>query len=148
MILMGKASVTFNFKDNRVEVKDAMSTAIGKALLEASAELVSQTASNTPVKTGQLKGSWKADVKDVEVGESVAVIGSPLERAIWVEFGTGDYALNGDGRKGGWAYEDPDTGETVWTHGMRPRRPFWNAYSTLKPTLIKHMKDVFGVTMK
>lgn len=135
--------VQFNFKDNRVEVEGAMSTAIGKALLEASAELVSQTAQNTPVDTGQLKGSWTANVE-----ETVATIGSPLERAIWVEFGTGDYALNGDGRKGGWAYKDPKTGESIWTHGMKPRRPFHNAYTTLKPKLIKHIQDVFRGTMK
>ena len=137
------ANVQFDFKDNRVEVKGAMSTAIGTALLEASAELVSQTAQNTRVDTGQLKGSWAANVE-----ENVATVGSPLENAIWEEFGTGEYALNGDGRKGGWAYEDPDTGETIWTHGKRPTRAFWNAYTTLKPKLIKHMKDVFGVTLK
>lgn len=142
------ANVSFNFKDNRVEVKGAMSNAISTALLEAAAELVSQTAQNTPVKTGQLKGSWKADVREVDNGTSVATIGSDVEHAIWVEFGTGDYALNGDGRKGGWAYEDEKTGESIWTRGMKPRRPFWNAYTTLKPKLIKHMQDVFRGTMK
>jgi len=137
------ATIQFNFKDHRVEVKGAMSTAMGKALLEASAKLVSQTAQNTPVKTGQLKSSWQADVK-----ENVVTIGSTVEHSIWVEFGTGDYALNGDGRKGGWAYEDPKTGETIWTHGMKPRRPFWNAYNTLKPRLIKHIQDTYRGTMK
>jgi hypothetical protein len=137
------ATVHFNFEDNRVEIEGAMDTAIGAALLEASAELVSQTARNTRVDTGQLKGSWTAHVE-----ENVATIGSPLENAIWEEFGTGEYALNGNGRKGGWAYEDPKTGETVWTRGKRPTRAFWNAYTTLKPVLIKHMKDTFGVTFK
>lgn len=143
---MGNATVTF--EDNTVKVKGAMQTAIGKALLEVSTELVGQTARNTKVKTGKTKGSWKAKVKEVENGESVAIIGSDYDNAIWEEFGTGDYALNGDGRKGGWAYEDPATGETIWTHGKRPRRPFWNAYTLLKDKLIKHIQDVIGVTMK
>lgn len=133
--------VEFSYQDNRVEVKRAMSTAVGNALLEASVELVSQTAKNTAVDTGQLKGSWAADLKETDEG-STATIGSPLKNAIWEEFGTGEYALNGDGRKGGWAYEDPKTGERVWTFGKRPRRAFWNAYTLLKDKLIKHIQDV------
>ena len=97
--------IQFSFKDNKVEVQRAMTDAMDGALLEVSAELVSQTARNTAVDTGQLKGSWSANVtKDDE--KYTAIIGSPLERAIWYEFGTGEYALNGNGRKGGWFYKD------------------------------------------
>lgn len=72
------------FVDNSIKVNRAIEDAIGAFLLEASGELVSQTARNTPVDTGQLKGSWKANV-DESAGE--AVIGSELENAIWNEFG-------------------------------------------------------------
>lgn len=132
--------IEFSYTDNRVEVKQAMSTAIGNALLEVSDELVSQTARNTAVDTGQLKGSWAADIEEAE-GKAVATIGSPLENAIWEEFGTGEYALHGDGRKGGWFYVDAK-GDGHFTHGKRPRRAFWNAYSSLKDKMIKHIQDV------
>lgn len=141
------ADIEFNFKDNKLEVKRAAISAVDRALLEVSAELVSQTARNTSVKTGQLKGSWAANVQASEE-QGVAVIGSPLEYAVWYEFGTGEYALNGDGRIGGWAYKDEETGKTIWTHGSRPRRPLWNAYRTLKNKIIKRMQEVFKEGLK
>ncbi len=93
------ADVEFNFEDNRVEIKRAISDAIGAVLLEISSEIVSKAARNTPVDSGQLKGSWKANVDEYK-GE--AVIGSPLENALWNEFGTGNYALEGKGRLTPW----------------------------------------------
>jgi hypothetical protein len=140
-VVLHMATVKFNFKDNRVEVEGAMSTALHNAVLEASAELVSQTARNTAVDTGQLKGSWAANVTESEDG-CTAVIGSPLENAIWEEFGTGEYALEGNGRKGGWFYVD-EKGDGHFTHGKHPRRPFWKAYNSLKNKLIKHMQEIF-----
>ena len=46
---------------------------------------------------GQTKSSW-----DRKVLENEGVVGSSSENAIWEEFGTGDYAVNGDGRKTPW----------------------------------------------
>ena len=134
------ADIEFDFKDNSIKVKRAMHDAMDGILLEVSAELVSQTARNTAVDTGQLKGSWAANVTQKD-GEYIATIGSPLENAIWEEFGTGEYALNHDGRKGGWAYKHPKTGKTIWTLGKRPRRAFWNAYTSLKDAMIRHIRN-------
>lgn len=134
--------VEFNFEDNSVVVHKTMCNKVEALLLEVSAEIVSQTARNTRVDTGQTKGSWAANLTDDGV-EYRVYIGSNHENAIWEEFGTGEYALKGDGRKGGWAYEDPKTGETVWTHGKRPTRAFWNAYNTLKNKIIKHIQSEF-----
>jgi hypothetical protein len=138
--------IQFNFKDRRVEVKRAAEDAIDAVLLEVSAELVSQTARNTPVDTGQLKGSWAANVTN-DGDKYTATIGSPLEYAIWQEFGTGEYALKGDGRKGGWAYEDPKTGKRIFTFGNRPRRMFWNAFTSLKDKMIKRIQDTIGARL-
>lgn len=90
------------------------------------------------------KGSWDTHVDEATLE---GMIGSALENAIWEEFGTGEYALNGDGRKGGWAYTDRK-GETHFTHGKKPNRALWNAFQTLKPKLIKRaealMKELNG----
>ena len=131
----------FKFNDHSIEVKRTMSSNIEAALLEVSAELVSQTAKNTAVDTGQLKGSWTSNVSSTNE-QHTANIGSPLENAIWEEFGTGEYALKGDGRKGGWFYVDAK-GDGHFTHGKRPRRAFWNAYSSLKAKRIKRIQDAF-----
>ena len=100
------ADVEFIFEDNMAKVLKATDDAIEAALLEAAAELVSQTARNTRVDTGELKGSWKANVSQTSDGYE-AVIGSPLENAIWEEFGTGEHCLpesGKSGRKGYWVF--------------------------------------------
>lgn len=90
------------FIDNRVQVTRAIDDAVGAFLLEISAELVSKTIENidkSAVDTGQLKGSFAANV-DESKGE--AVVGSPLENAIWTELGTGEWAAKRNGRAGAW----------------------------------------------
>lgn len=51
----------------------------------------------------QLRGSYRAVVND---GAGEAQIGTPLESGYWEEYGTGEYAVHGDGRKGWWVYKD------------------------------------------
>ena len=140
------ADVEFNFESNSVQVNRTMCNKVEALLLEVSAEIVSQTARNTRVKTGKTKGSWKANVRDTG-DEYTAIIGSDEENAIWEEFGTGIHALNGDGRKDGWAYEDAE-GNDHFTRGKRPTRAFWNAYNTLKHGLIRHMQSEFARGLK
>lgn len=127
------------FEDNRANVKESLSEAIVAYLFEAGMELSSQTARNQRIDTGQTKGAWTyivdEDAKEV-------VIGNPLENAIWEEFGTGEYALNGDGRKTPWVYTDRQ-GETHFTHGKKPIRPLWNAFESVKSKLIKRAEVVF-----
>lgn len=127
----------FKFVDNRIECKGRLEDSMIAFLHEIGGEFVSQTARNSRVKTGQTKGSW-----DYTVDESalVVTIGSPLENAIWEEFGTGEYALNGNGRKGGWYYVD-ELGNGHWTHGKKPNRALWKAFETLKPTIRSAMEE-------
>lgn len=131
--------MSVKFKDNSMAVKAAIEE-LGIAFLhEAAGELVAQTARNTPVDTGQLKGSWNYEVDE---GKLEATVGSPIENAIWNEFGTGEHALHGDGRKGGWSYKD-DNGDWHHTKGKPPKRSFHSAYSKLKPKIIKMGQDKF-----
>lgn len=130
------------FKDFSISVKAKMDDLAPSVLEEVAGEVESQVKRNTVVDTGKTKNSWTHKVSTSD-DECVATIGSPEENAIWEELGTGEYALNGDGRKGGWAYQDPKTGETIWTRGKHPRRPFYRAYTTLKNKIIKHIQDVF-----
>ncbi|WP_164670965.1 HK97-gp10 family putative phage morphogenesis protein [Virgibacillus doumboii] len=48
------------------------------------------------------------------------------EYAIYVEYGTGIYAENGDGRKEPWVYWSDKLGRFVYTVGMRAQ-PFWHS---------------------
>lgn len=126
---------SFKFIDNSIQVKGTMDNVIRAALEEAAGELESQVKDNTRVKTGQTKRSWQH-----KVVENTAYIGSNYENAIWEEFGTGEYALEGNGRKGGWHYVD-EKGKGHFTYGKKPRRAFWNAYITKKQAIISFLEN-------
>ena len=136
--------MSVQFKDNSIKVKEALNDAITAFLHEAAGELSSQVQRNTRVDTGQLKSSWDYRIDE---GAKEATIGSGLENAIWEEFGTGEHALKGNGRKGGWVYTDRH-GETHYTKGKTPSRAFFNAYTSSKSMIIKRAKQVIGARMK
>lgn len=135
--------MSVEFKDNSMKVKATLNEAAISYLYEAAGEIESQVKRNTRVDTGQLKSSWTYNV-DESKGE--AVVGSPLENAIWEEFGTGEYAVNGDGRKGGWTYQDAK-GEWHYTKGKTPSRAFFSAFNKLKAALIKRAEEVLKAKM-
>jgi HK97 gp10 family phage protein len=130
-----------HFEDYSMEVEGALNDAVIAFLHEAAGEMEAQVKRNTPVDTGQLKGSWEYKV-DENKGE--AVIGSPLENAIWNEFGTGQYALHGDGRKTPWHWQDIK-GKWHTTTGKRPQRSLYYAFERLKhkiqSTLANKLKE-------
>ena len=87
----------FKFEDNSVKILRALDE-VGKQWLEDATRILHrQVVQNSRVDTGQTKSSWKKIVEDNE-----GIVGSTSENAIWEEFGTGHYAVNGDGRKGAW----------------------------------------------
>ncbi len=131
--------MSVQFTDNSVQVKAAADEAVSAFLEEAAFEIQAHTQRHTPVDTGQLKGSWTTKVDE---SKAEAVIGSPLENAIWTEFGTGEFALEGKGRKGGWRYQD-DKGEWHFTTGKKPVRMLWNAFNAKKAAIKKRAEQIF-----
>lgn len=143
------------FEDYRVKVKDALFDAAEAFLHEAGGEIKSKTQRNSRVDTSQTKGSYDYKISgSYMAGEQYCQIGSDLENAIWEEFGTGEYALHGDGRKGGWAYPNPNakynkSGKLrkgskgfIFTHGKKPNRPMQRAFDSLKSKLIKRYAQI------
>ena len=104
--------------------------AMGKACGLVEGE-VKQTA---PKDKGTLRNSTQSRVETID-NKVVGIIFNPLEYAPYVEYGTGLFAEGGNGRKTGWAYEDEETGETIWTRGQRPQ-PF------LRPALNKNREQI------
>ena len=135
--------MSVEFTDNSAKVKAEMNAAVVAYLYEAAGELEVQTKRNTRVDTGDTKASWSYLV-DESSGE--AVVGSMMENAIWEEFGTDEYALNGDGRKGGWYYKD-SKGEGHYTHGKTPSRAMFRAFTALKTKLIRRAEQVLKARM-
>lgn len=108
------------FEDFTIEVTAAIDDRISAALEEAAGELESQVKQNSRVASGKTRNSFKHKVVDAD---HIAYIGSDAENAIWEEFGTGEHALQGNGRKG-------------WP-GKKPSRAFWKAYVEQKNKLIR-----------
>lgn len=129
--------MSVEFIDNGMKIKDAINGAMAAFLYEAAGEVEAQVKRNTRVDTGQTKGAWDhvVDEKNLE-----ATIGNPLENAIWEEFGTGEYALEGDGRKGGWKYKD-EKGEWHFTKGKKPNRALQSAFNSSKAAIIKRAEE-------
>lgn len=131
------------FIDNSEACKKAIKEAQEKWLYAVGELLVSAIRPLIPVYTSNLKTSldYKVDIDKMEV-----TIGVGEEYAIYVEFGTGEFAENGQGRKGGWTYVDKVTGETIFTYGQSPQpymRPgFRNNKNNIKKLLEKYLKEI------
>lgn len=92
------------FKDFSIDVKAALDETTVAWLHEAANEVTSQAQRNCVMEDDagkRLKGSYK---NVVDEGKGEAQVGTPLEEGYWEEWGTGEYAAHGDGRKGWWVF--------------------------------------------
>ena len=75
-------------------------------------------------RVGVCTGALRTDTRSLGVeivGDEVhGAVGNSLEYAIYHHQGTGIYASDGNGRKTPWVYEDPKTGEKIYTRGSKP----------------------------
>lgn len=128
------------FEDYSIQCKNVLKDAGVAFLNEAAGEIQSATARNSRRRTGETAGSYEYQVDE---GALEAQIGSNMENAIWEEYGTGEYALHGDGRKGGWFYQD-EKGVGHFTHGKTPNRPLYNAFQSLQSKIARMAEEKFG----
>lgn len=135
-------AVSVTFIDNSIEVAEALNSCAEQFLTEAAGEIRSEAARKSPVDTGQLKNSWETYVASYK-----AVIGSDIQNAIWNEFGTGEYAAQGNGRKGGWSYKDRH-GVWHYTRGKAPRRTLQNAFDAKREVIINRAQQIFKEGLK
>lgn len=156
--------VQVKFEDNSIKVKAALNDAVIQFLEEAASELKSAAQRNTKVGKvggGKTKGDWGHVVDESKM---TATIGNTNENAIWEEFGTGEYALEGKGRKGGWyipigggtdeisqAVVDAYNMKVVYgkngkkfayTEGKKPKRMLHNAFVQNKSKIIRRAESI------
>lgn len=132
----------FNFEDNSKEVKDQFHDVSEEAMLAALLLVEGQAKALARVSTGEMRD--RIDHRVTTNGSQVmGQVGSPNEHAIYNEFGTGEFAENGAGRKGGWVYQDP-SGEWFFTWGMEPRPFLRPAFRATK----KQVEQLIGLNFK
>lgn len=143
----------FTIIDNTDEVIAAKDEAIERALeaigLQAEGYAKMLCPVGTPESTGiegyhggTLRNSITHTTERTNEGDS-AIIGSNVEYAPYVEFGTGKEAENKNGRQTPWIWVD-ENGKGHKTSGMKPRHFFKNAisdhtdeYKNIVETLLK-----------
>lgn len=128
-----------DLEDNRDGVREAFRRTAVAWLHEACGELASAVRNNQRVRTGRTRQSWRYLVDEERLEGCIA---SDAENAVWEEFGTGEYALDGNGRKGGWFYRD-ERGAVHFTRGKKPQRPLYKAYMALKGVITASAKERF-----
>ena len=149
------------FHDFSIQVKNAMDNAVIAFLHEAGNELKSQAQRKTTRRSGKTAGAWKCVVDEAK---QIATVGNPEENAIWEEMGTGEYALEGKGRKGGWhiligegegkisqsevneyhfrVKYGKDGKKYAYTTGKKPKRMLHNAFMENKAKIVRRAEEI------
>lgn len=142
--MAGKNSATFKVTNNSNKVF-ARLIQTSRAAVEAGLLIVEAEAkSKAPVDTGDLRDHISHKI--VSKGKLIeGQVGSPSFYAPYVEYGTGEFAENGAGRKGGWMYKDA-AGDVHFTRGTKPtkflRNSFRSTKGKVKSTVLEHFKGV------
>lgn len=111
-------------------------TSLTKALNRGCIVVENAAKRNCPIgRTGLLRASIKHRVQENE-----GIVGTTMDYAPYVEYGTGKYAEKGDGRKTPWVYRTAD-GEFYFTEGQRPM-PY------LRPALEDNKAEVSRVILE
>ena len=134
-------ATTVELKDYTDKILSSFERKANAFLLEVKDSFASQASLNSPVDTGGLSRSFLSD-SFVNKSEKTAYIGSSLKYSIWQEFGTGEYALEGGGRKGGWVYKSSKDGK------FYKKRMLYRALLTKKPLIASQAKNILGAVNK
>ncbi|MFT8362908.1 MAG: HK97 gp10 family phage protein [Sporolactobacillus sp.] len=121
---MAEARISYGDKGFELAIKQFEKAYIAevKKVVATTAELmVSQAKALAPVFVGNLRNS--IDVAYANDGLT-AKINVGVDYAIYVEYGTGIYATEGNGRKTPWVYWSDELGRYVYTRGMHAQ-PFF-----------------------
>lgn len=153
----------WKFEDNSIEVVNALEEVKDQWLEDATRILHRQVVQNSRVDTGQTKSSWKRKVE----GDK-GIVGSTSENAIWEEFGTGHYAVEGNGRQTPWyvpvegymgTKKPTYNGKVVVvygkggkafykTNGKKPVRPLGNAKNSTEKKIQKRLETLIKEKLK
>lgn len=122
--------MSVNYKNNVKAISNTQHRALSEALDRIADSVRSAAAANSRVKTGALKRSWSVKRNDTST-EMRAEIGSPLENAIWEEFGTGERSITGQGKSG--------------FAGKSPSRALYRAMRDVRRSAIDSLRMSIGI---
>lgn len=143
------SNTPMEYTSHATEIKHALDNAINKWLFAVKELGESQIRPLIPVQKapggGELKTSFGGQINSEK---SEVILGVKEQYAVYVEFGTGIYAENGNGRKTPWIYKNEKTGHVVRTNGQMPRKFMRTGFRIMKPQakalLQKYIADAIG----
>lgn len=153
------AKGTIELTNNLPQIKGEVKKAALKWLEETAGELESQTVRASTSDTGQTKGSW---THQVDTSATEAVVGSSNINAIYEEYGTGEYAAEGNGRTTPWyvpveavagSKKPSFHGKVIIVHGKggkkfyktngkQPKMMLHNSWKGVIPKAKKHLPEL------
>lgn len=156
------------FEDHTRQTQEKLREIVDGWMYETMGRLHTGTVKKSRTGLGQTKGSYQYRVIEKE-HRMEGHLGSNLENAIWEEYGTGEYALGGKGRKTPWyvpveGYQGKKrpsyNGKVVIvygkngkrfykTNGKKPNRPIGKAYKQynrkkMLKDLAEKLRQAFG----
>lgn len=118
---------------------------VKRIVVETALLIQTEARARVPEDTGNL---WRKIEVEILNDGLTAKVNVGADYAIYVEFGTGIYAVKGNGRKTPWAYPNPKSDpidgeiEFIWTRGMKAQ-PFWfDAVETGRKYFKREMKKL------
>lgn len=165
------------FKDFSIEVKAELDETSIAWLHEVANEIAAQAQRTTSAEgwtneeRTRIRDNYRADVDE---SKGRAMVGTPLEEGYWEEWGTGEYAAHGDGRKGWWVYIEGQASqgggksystreeaeeaaaflrrvkglEAVVTNGRRPNYTLERSFETKQGWAKDHLADMLKERME
>lgn len=110
-------------------ISEQATNAAEQALLRGALMIERDAKINVRVDTGRLRTSITHRLTGAGTASPMVDVGTNVEYAKWIEFGTGLYAVNGDGRKTPWLFPTGkynSEGQEIWA---------WTAGSEANPFL-------------
>lgn len=130
----------------RVEIPEGLDAAqvilqeeVVTAIQNSGLSMEREAKNQAPVDTGHLRRSITSQT--VSLGsQPQAIVSAPVKYAPYVEFGTGIYARDGNGRKTPWVYRNR-RGQFIRTHGNKPNPFMGRSFEIKKDATVSRVSD-------
>lgn len=102
------------------KLENLKTVSVEQAVNEACILVENDAKKRCPVDTGELRMSITHEIEETSENRTTGAVGTNLEYAPYVEFGTGIFSSLGNGRQDSWSYKDAK-GEWHSTIGQQPQ---------------------------
>lgn len=102
------------------KLENLKTVSVEQAVNEACILVENDAKKRCPVDTGELRMSITHEIEETSENRTTGAVGTNLEYAPYVEFGTGIFSSLGNGRQDKWSYKDAK-GEWHTTIGQQPQ---------------------------